>query len=139
MISRKHRQRILMLLAASTLTGLALFLVLDALKSNINLYLTPSQIVAVAPSSQTLMIGGLVKTGSVHHEQLLTTFVITDGQHDITVDYQGALPSLFQENHGVVAKGTWHDAHFQARTIYAKHNEDYRAPTTHKSLPGEPG
>jgi cytochrome c-type biogenesis protein CcmE len=72
-------------------------------------------------------IGGLVKTGSVVKSADQTVaFVLTDGAHDLKVDYQGLLPDLFREGQGVVAEGVLAaPGVMRAETILAKHDERY--------------
>ena len=51
--------------------GIASALVLNALNSNIALYVTPSDVFAgKAPKSQQFRIGGLVKEGSLRRDNL---------------------------------------------------------------------
>ena len=53
-------------------------------------------------------------------------FVITDGGQEITAHYSGILPDLFREGQGVVAEGSLGaDGRFEARTVLAKHDENY--------------
>ena len=53
-------------------------------------------------------------------------FEVTDGKNGIPVNYQGVLPDLFREGHGVVAEGALDPADtFRADSILAKHDETY--------------
>ena len=79
--------------------GTASALVLNALNSNIALYVTPSEVLAgKAPQGRAFRIGGLVKEGSLRREDLTAYFVITDTVRDIRVSYTGLLPDLFKED-----------------------------------------
>ena len=86
--------------------GLAAALVLNALRSNIAFFFTPSQIAAhEAPVGRSLRIGGLVEAGSVKREGVTVRFTVTDTAQSIPVVYTGILPDLFKEGKGVVAEG----------------------------------
>ena len=80
---------------AALLAG-ALALVLGALRENIVFFYTPSEIPANA-DGRSIRLGGLVKAGSVEIDGLNSRFVVTDGEAEIAVSFDGALPSLFRE------------------------------------------
>ena len=86
--------------------GVAAALVLNALNSNIALYVTPSEVAAgKSPKGQAFRIGGMVKEGSVKRDNLTVHFVVTDTAKDIPVSYTGILPDLFKEGKGAVVQG----------------------------------
>ena len=109
--------------------GLITFFILRALQENIDLYLTPSQIVTGEfDISQDFRLGGMVKENSLEKlESLEIQFVVTDFQNEIVVRYTGILPNLFKENSGVVASGYLDKSsnEFMAYEILAKHDESY--------------
>ena len=109
--------------------GLITFFILRALQENIDLYLTPSQIVTGEYDiSQDFRLGGMVKENSLEKiESLEIQFVVTDFQNEIVVRYTGILPNLFKENSGVVASGYLdkNSNEFMAYEILAKHDESY--------------
>tara|TARA_B100001057_G_scaffold128053_2_gene127045 strand:+ start:2250 stop:2666 length:417 start_codon:yes stop_codon:yes gene_type:complete len=109
--------------------GLITFFILRALQENIDLYLTPSQIVTGEYDiSQDFRLGGMVKESSLEKlESLEIQFVVTDFQNEIVVRYTGILPNLFKENSGVVASGYLdkNSNEFMAYEILAKHDESY--------------
>ena len=109
--------------------GLITFFILRALQENIDLYLTPSQIVTGEYDiSQDFRLGGMVKENSLEKlESLEIQFVVTDFQNEIVVRYKGILPNLFKENSGVVASGYLdkNSNEFMAYEILAKHDESY--------------
>jgi cytochrome c-type biogenesis protein CcmE len=110
--------------------GIAAALVLNALNSNIALYVTPTEVAdGKAPQGKAFRIGGLVKEGSVRRDNLTVHFVVTDTAKDIPVAYTGILPDLFKEGKGVVAQGKLGaDGHFTATEVLAKHDENYMPP-----------
>ena len=109
--------------------GLITFFILRALQENIDLYLTPSQILTGEYDiSQDFRLGGMVKENSLEKlESLEIQFVVTDFQNEIVVRYTGILPNLFKENSGVVASGYLDKSsnEFMAYEILAKHDESY--------------
>jgi cytochrome c-type biogenesis protein CcmE len=124
-----RRQRRLALIGVSGLVLLAAVgLVLSAMRDSIVFFVSPSEIVAQHPAPGTrVRIGGLVKPGSLARgSDLGVRFAVTDGTHDIAVQYRGALPDLFREGQGVVAEGRFEaDGRFLADTVLAKHDERY--------------
>lgn len=116
--------------------GIASALVLNALNSNIALYVTPSEVAAgKAPKGQAFRIGGMVKDGSLGRADLTVNFVITDGAKDIPVAYVGILPDLFKEGKGAVVQGRLEaDGSFQASEVLAKHDENYMPPQAQYAL-----
>ena len=110
----------------ASLLGIAAMLVLGALRDNIVFFYTPSEIIQSDRSSlQQLRLGGLVKDGTVKIEGMQSVFIVTDGNFDITVRYNNALPSLFREGQGVVAEGQIENGIFMAQNVLAKHDENY--------------
>ncbi len=112
--------------AIAALLGIAVMLVLGALRENIVFFYAPSEIKSKIFESQTaLRLGGLVKVGSVTIDGLQSVFTVTDGEKDIIVRYDNALPSLFREGQGVVVEGSLVNGTFIATNVLAKHDENY--------------
>ena len=116
--------------------GIAAALVLNALNSNIALYVTPSDVFAgKAPKAQVFRIGGLVKEGSVRRDNLTVHFVMTDLVQDIPVAYTGILPDLFKEGKGAVVQVKQMAAgEYVATEVLAKHDENYMPPEAKDAL-----
>ena len=114
-------------------TGLALL----ALRENINLFFSPSQIVdGTAPSNTTIRLGGMVVAGSIQRgDNLGVTFVLTDLAEQVTVTYEGILPDLFREGQGIVTQGKLDSTgRFLAEQVLAKHDETYMPPEVNDAL-----
>ena len=119
-------KRLLVVVAITTLLGIAVMLVLGALRENIVFFYTPTDIATSdTKSGQPIRLGGLVKEGSVTIDGLQSLFTVTDGKADVTVLYGNALPSLFREGQGVVAEGSMDNGKFIATNVLAKHDENY--------------
>ena len=116
--------------------GVAAALVLNALNSNIALYVTPSDVAAgKSPKGQAYRIGGMVKDGSVKRDNLTVHFVVTDMAKEIPVAYTGILPDLFKEGKGAVVQGKLGpDGSFTASEVLAKHDENYMPPEAQAAL-----
>lgn len=116
--------------------GIAAALVLNALNSNIALYVTPTDVAAgKAPSGQAFRIGGMVKGGSLRRDNLTVHFVVTDMAREIPVSYTGILPDLFKEGKGAVVQGRLGaDGNFTASEVLAKHDENYMPPQAQHAL-----
>tara|TARA_Y100001935_G_scaffold227549_1_gene205924 strand:+ start:704 stop:1120 length:417 start_codon:yes stop_codon:yes gene_type:complete len=129
MIRKNRLKRIYLILTFILSVGLITFFILRALQENIDLYLTPSQIIKGEHDiSQDFRLGGMVKENSLEKlESLEIQFVVTDFQNEIIVRYSGILPNLFKENSGVVASGYLdkNSNEFIAYEILAKHDESY--------------
>lgn len=119
-------KRLVIIACIAALLGIAVMLVLGALRDNIVFFYTPSEISqSKLTSGQSLRLGGLVKDGSVEIEGMQSVFIVTDGTVDITVKYDNALPSLFREGQGVVTEGQIENGVFIAQNVLAKHDENY--------------
>ena len=109
--------------------SLVVALVLYALRANISLFYTPTQVRQhLTHPEQSFRLGGMVKQGSVVHLQgLKVIFVLTDFKNEVTVEYTGLLPDLFREGQGVVVQGKLSSkGKFMAQEVLAKHDENYR-------------
>jgi len=136
---RASRKRTLFtLLFIVTVIFLVSALVLYALRQNISLFYTPSQIAeGDAPLQHKIRIGGMVKKGSIIRSRkgLEVEFDLTDFNQVVHVKFNGILPDLFREGQGVVAQGVLQDdTHFKAVQILAKHDENYMPPEVRSSL-----
>ena len=118
------QKRLAVIAAIALLLAVAVGLVLGALRENIVFFYTPSEIPADA-DGRAIRLGGLVKVGSVQISGLNSDFVVTDGEADIAVRFDGALPSLFREGQGVVAEGRIAGGVLTASNVLAKHDETY--------------
>jgi len=125
-VSTSPRQRRLVIIGLSgAALCLAVWLVTSALRDNIVLFFTPSELTAEYMGAKRLRIGGLVETGSIIISGTNAHFVITDETDTINVSYEGALPDLFRDGQGVITEGRFESDIFIADTVLAKHDENY--------------
>ena len=133
---KPRHKRAALIVGALVAISVAAVLILNALNSNIALYVTPSEVAAgKSPAGQVFRIGGMVKDGSVKRDGLTVNFVITDMVKDIPVAYTGILPDLFKEGKGAVIQGRLNpDGQFVASEVLAKHDENYMPPEAKHAL-----
>ena len=124
----------LLVLGVSVALGLALL----ALRENINLFFSPTQVKAgEAPQQTSFRLGGMVVEGSVQRPDadLAVEFVLTDTVEQVTVTYKGILPDLFREGQGIVTQGMLNNnGIFEAKQVLAKHDENYMPPEVADAL-----
>lgn len=124
----KH-QRLAFVLISLAVMGLATTLILRSFNDSLVFFFTPTQWQEKAKqfdANHEMRIGGLVKKGSVKPTGPQSIrFIVTDLTTEMPVTYTGMLPALFREGQGVVAQGTITDGTLAARTILAKHDENY--------------
>jgi len=133
---KPRHKRAVIIVGALIAISIAAVLILNALNSNIALYVTPSEVAAgKSPAGQVFRIGGMVKDGSVKRDGLTVNFVITDMVKDIPVAYTGILPDLFKEGKGAVIQGRLdQNRQFVASEVLAKHDENYMPPEAKHAL-----
>ena len=133
---KPRHKRIALIVGGLASLGLASVLVLNALDSNIALYITPSEVAAgKSPQGKAFRIGGLVKEGSLKRQDVTVRFVMTDTAKDISVAYTGILPDLFREGKGAVVQGKLGaDGVFAATEVLAKHDENYMPPAAQHAI-----
>jgi len=129
---KTRHKRLLLILAGLAILGAVAALVLNAFRSNLVFFFSPTQVAAgEAPKGKAFRIGGMVKEGSIRREAdgVTLSFVVTDTEKDIAVLYTGILPDLFKEGKGAVAQGKiGDDGIFVASEVLAKHDENYMPP-----------
>ncbi|HAT39674.1 cytochrome c maturation protein CcmE [Polynucleobacter necessarius] len=132
----KPRHKRALIVATLIAIGAAALFILNALNSNIALYVTPSEVAAgKAPQGQAFRIGGMVKDGSLRRDGLTVHFVITDLAKEIPVTYTEILPDLFKEGKGAVIQGRLNaNGEFVASEVLAKHDENYMPPEAKHAL-----
>lgn len=141
--ARKKRMQMVIFIALGA--AIAIGLVLFALRQNINLFFTPSQIArGEAPTGREIRAGGLVVDGSVKRatDSLYVEFSISDTAEQVVVSFDGILPDLFREGQGIIAIGALNEnGVVEAREVLAKHDEEYMPPEVQKAIEeaGHPG
>ena len=118
--------------------GTAIALILYALQQNIDVFMSPSDVISHHPSTQYhFRLGGMVKPGSIKRDtdRLSLTFTVTDFKAECQVHYSGVLPDLFREGKGVITTGHMQaDGSFIAKEVLAKHDENYMPRSVEKTF-----
>lgn len=134
----QRKKKLIGIILGVSVLSVVVGLVLYALRQNINLFYTPSQLQqAKLRPHQVIRVGGMVQLGSVKHnaQHLEVKFILSDMQSTIQVIYDGLLPDLFREGQGIVAIGYLRDPqHFVANSVLAKHDEKYMPPVISSSI-----
>ena len=134
---RRRDRRLLLIGSASVLLLGATVIASLALKDTASFFYAPADVVARKPEPGTqARVGGLVAKGTVvRGENGMVNFVVTDGAANLRVSYRGVLPDLFREGQGVIAEGKFAAGEkFEARTILARHDENYMPKEVADSL-----
>ena len=116
------------------LLGGTFYFVMQNFRDNLVFFFSPTEILeSPHKAHKRARLGGMIKKGSV---QILSQkdhklrFTVTDFKKEVDVEYQGFLPDLFREGQGLVAEGAYDSNRqiFVARTVLAKHDENYMPP-----------
>ncbi len=125
----RKRRRLYIVTAALLVFGGATALVLTALDDSLDLFQSPTQLMASPPPPERgIRLGGLVEEGSVlrSSDGLSVSFRVTDLAQSVPVTYKGILPDLFGEGQGIITVGNMSgDGTFVAHEVLAKHDENY--------------
>lgn len=137
-MNTRRRNRLYAAVAILLGLGLATALVMNALRSNIDLFYTPGEILygkgeahEKPEAGQRLRVGGMVMPGSVRRDPntLAVSFKLYDARGVVSVSFEGILPDLFREGQGVVAQGVLAAGNqVIAKEVLAKHDEKYTPP-----------
>ncbi|MDF2043912.1 MULTISPECIES: cytochrome c maturation protein CcmE [unclassified Pantoea] len=140
----RRRNRLYAAVAILLGLGLATALVMYALRSNIDLFYTPGEILygkgeahEKPEAGQRLRVGGMVMPGSVRRDPktLAVSFKLYDARGVVSVSFEGILPDLFREGQGVVAQGVLAAGNqVIAKEVLAKHDEKYTPPEIENAM-----
>ena len=125
-IRKKRIYNILFVLLFSV-SGISL--ILYSLNSNLDYFFTPTELQdRNIPADKRIKVGGMVLSGSVERISSSISFVITEYENSIIVEYEGIVPDLFKEESGVVVLGNLRNKILYAEEVLAKHDENYMPP-----------
>ena len=139
MAAANRRARRLKLLAGAIVIAACVgYLIYGGIQETIVYFVTPSELHAKGSSAygKSLRLGGLVKEGSWSQEAgtLFHRFELVDETSMVRVAFRGIPPDLFGEGRGALVEGSYGpDGVFQAKTILAKHSEEYKSAEDHAS------
>ena len=124
---RKKRIYSILFVLLFSISGISL--ILYSLNSNLDYFFTPTELKdRNIPADKRIKVGGMVLSGSVERISSSISFVITDYENSIKVEYEGIVPDLFKEDSGVVVLGNLKNKILYAEEVLAKHDENYMPP-----------
>jgi len=124
---RKKRIYSILFVLLFSISGISL--ILYSLNSNLDYFFTPTELKdRNIPADKRIKVGGMVLSGSVERISSSISFVITDYENSIKVEYEGIVPDLFKEDSGVIVLGNLKDKILYAEEVLAKHDENYMPP-----------
>ena len=127
MKSLKKQRLIQVIVITFIALALSTALIGYAMRDGINIFRSPTEVLQLSPERDEIFrLGGLVQEKSlVRGSGTVVTFIVTDGNKAIPVEYSGILPDLFAEGQGMIATGKYINKKFIASEILAKHDENY--------------
>ncbi len=125
-MTRVKRKRIILIFVLLAFITTGIIITTNQFKDNIIFFYSPTELLTkkISPG-QIIRVGGLVKEGSVKHQGQDLSFVITDYENEISIQYKGMLPNMFKESQGMVAKGKIVNNILIAQELLTKHDENY--------------
>ena len=125
--TRKRRIYSILLVLFFSISGISL--ILYSLNTNLDYFFTPTELKGKnIPNDKRIKVGGMVLKGSVKRSASVVSFLITDYENSIKVEYDGIVPDLFKEESGVVVLGFLENQIVYAEEVLAKHDENYMPP-----------
>ena len=106
----------------------SIVLISYSLKDQIAYFVSPGDLKEMDNiEGRYLKVGGLVKKNSLKFKNDLWVFEVTDeSDYSIRVEYSKSLPSLVEENKGIIVEGEFSKENiFIAEIVLAKHDENY--------------
>ncbi len=137
MTKKSWQNRALFIGISAILFTIGLVIIFKVFNDNIVFYFSPSELNSKKHSSGLIRVGGLVKEGSIHflEDKETLSFIITDLEAELEVNYKGIIPTLFKNGQGTVALGQVNESGvFIAKELLAKHDENYMPPEVAKSI-----
>ena len=127
-LNNQIKKRFIFLIIIFICFASSIVLISYSLKDQIAYFVSPSDLEKIDNIEERyLKVGGLVKKNSLQFKNNLWTFEVTDeSNHSIKVEYSKALPSLVEENKGIIVEGQFSKNNvFIADVVLAKHDENY--------------
>ena len=127
-LNNQIKKRFIFLIIIFFCFSISIFLISYSLKDQIAYFVSPEDIKKMNNiDNRYLKVGGLVKEGSLKFDDDQWNFEITDeSNYVIKVVYSKSLPSLIEENKGIIVEGRLgKDNLFIAEIVLAKHDENY--------------
>jgi len=134
--AKRQRRKLFLTLVLPAFAGAVALALFAITKTQVYAYSPSTMPTPIELQSREIRLAGLVSVGTLRvTDDNRVAFVITDGVASVPVTFAGILPALVEENEGVIAQGTLdNQGTFRAKTVLARHDENYEAPEVTKAL-----
>ena len=126
-LNNQIKKRFIFLLIIFICFSASIFLISYSLKDQIAYFIEPTDLKKMIDvENKYLRVGGLVKVNSLKFIDGKWIFeVIDQNKNSINVEFSKTLPSLVEENKGIIVEGKFINDIFIAEIVLAKHDENY--------------
>ena len=126
-LNNQIKKRFIFLLIIFICFSASIFLISYSLKDQIAYFIEPTDLKKMTDiENKYLRVGGLVKANSLKFIGGKWVFEVVDqNKKSINVEFSKTLPSLVEENKGIIVEGKFINDIFIAEIVLAKHDENY--------------
>ena len=126
-LNNQIKKRFIFLLIIFICFSASIFLISYSLKDQIAYFIEPTDLKKMTDvENKYLRVGGLVKVNSLKFTDGKWVFEVVDqNKNSIDVEFSKTLPSLVEENKGIIVEGKFINNIFIAEIVLAKHDENY--------------
>ena len=126
-LNNQIKKRFIFLLIIFICFSASIFLISYSLKDQIAYFIEPTDLKKMTDvENKYLRVGGLVKVNSLIFTDGKWVFEVVDqNKNSIDVEFSKTLPSLVEENKGIIVEGKFINDIFIAEIVLAKHDENY--------------
>ena len=126
-LNNQIKKRFIFLIIIFICFAASIFLISYSLKDQIAYFIEPTDLKKMTDvENKYLRVGGLVKVNSLKFIDGKWVFeVIDQNKNSINVEFSKTLPSLVEENKGIIVEGKFINDIFIAEIVLAKHDENY--------------
>ena len=126
-LNNQIKKRFIFLIIIFICFSASIFLISYSLKDQIAYFIEPTDLKKMTDvENKYLRVGGLVKVNSLKFTDGKWIFEVVDqNKNSIDVEFSKTLPSLVEENKGIIVEGKFINDIFIAEIVLAKHDENY--------------
>ena len=138
-LNNQIKKRFIFLIIIFICFAASIFLISYSLKDQIAYFIEPTDLKKMTDiENKYLRVGGLVKVNSLIFTDGKWVFeVIDQNKNSINVEFSKTLPSLIEENKGIIVEGKFINDIFIAEIVLAKHDENYMPQSAIEKLKEE--
>ena len=126
-LNNQIKKRFIFLIIIFICFSASIFLISYSLRDQIAYFIEPTDLKKMTDvENKYLRVGGLVKVNSLKFTDGKWIFEVVDqNKNSIDVEFSKTLPSLVEENKGIIVEGKFINDIFIAEIVLAKHDENY--------------